>query len=400
MVGHWRDVFISNLQRQSEGMAQYVTICEMQFGIKQTSKRKKKKKASDPKSQDQISIWFASKATWRGYPWISKGFLHPTPTSGSCPGCLDASPCLEAFVWRGRGVHEVLLTCKGAHELQITRDFINLLEGSVPWQAENRGQGDLGMKAAWSAGWGVQSPITHLMADPCIWSGGGGGTGWIALSQSMRMRLRSRAQAPENTADLSAGWWAGPRNLKLRPRPLKTGGQGWVWASAPRPSNGHPPHNHHPRKAPWSPLTLNAVATDKAAHCFHRGRIPWNAGFWMSWVKKFLPELWNAGQGPDSWGRSWNNALPVQLSHRGKACKTKQRLKHSRQPGAHDATANQTGGWSRLGEDAYGCKARRDAPKIQQPCLRGRSEDKQNSELKAPAPWISGLIISLVFYHH
>lgn len=64
------------------------------------------------------------------------------------PGCLDYSPCLEAFVGGGGGVHHVLLTCKGAHELQITGDFINLLEGSVPWQAENRGQGDLGKKAA------------------------------------------------------------------------------------------------------------------------------------------------------------------------------------------------------------------------------------------------------------
>ena len=53
----------------------------------------------------------------------------------------------------------------------------------------------------------------------------------------------------------------------------------------------------------------------------------------------------------------------------GQACGTKERLKYSREPGAKDATANQTLSCSRLGEEAYGRRVLRDDPKIKQPRL-------------------------------
>ena len=120
MVGHWGDVFISKFQRQSERRAPYITICEIQFGIKQTSKRKKKKQVIQSLKTkvpyglhkslpEEVTRRFrgASCTPWPP-PWLSRLFPVLRGLCVRTGWCSSCPPDLQRSTWiaNNRGLHK------------------------------------------------------------------------------------------------------------------------------------------------------------------------------------------------------------------------------------------------------------------------------------------------------
>lgn len=160
--------------------------------------------------------------------------------------CLDGSPCLNSlclitYSWFAKSTW-----------IANNGDLINLLEGFVLWQGEKSGHCDLNLRAAQSVA--GATPNFALMVNPAL---DGECSQWSAWGRvylpppHCRPWEHCRAGEAVSRAGVPA-----PSILSAPPA-----ADNWA-ARAPAPvlSSRH-------QNAPSSPLTLNVVPTNKAAHC-------------------------------------------------------------------------------------------------------------------------------------